>query len=272
MLYLFCFKHRSGKVSKELLAVLSYTIYLLQNSEASKISKQPNWRVVCFLKKSNGYKKLRVFDVLFAIVLVFILICPTILAQSSTDLASTDKFSFPDSNSVLSFSAEGSYEMASYENGAWTFVNILLNDPEQLEGLNLTVSAKESDLTIRTYQRFDITFHGIILSYVVNGEGEQSFDFGLTPEQGAWSILFNEELISEGDGWNISDDSKLTVTGATSNVTVLYVSYSNFGDDNSNKSFYEQHSVGIMATVLVTVTVIVTLIIKLMQRHVKKGN
>lgn len=209
---------------------------------------------------------------LFCIVLILTLICPTIRAQNSTVFTSTDKFSFPDTNSILSFSVEGSYEMASFENGAWKFVNLLLNDPEQLEGLNLTVSTKESDLTIRTYRRFDITFQGIILNYVVDGKGEQSFDFGLTPEQGAWSVLFDEDLISEGDGWNISDDSKLTVTGATSNVTILYVNYSNFGDDSSNKPFYEQHSVAIIATALVTVTVIVALIIKLRQRHVKKDN
>jgi hypothetical protein len=226
--------------------------------------------VVCFLKKSIGYKKVRFCETFFSIMLVLILIYQPIYAQSSTAFTPADKFSYPDSNSALNFSTEGSYELARFENGAWMFVNLLLNRTEQ-EMLNLTVSANDSDLTITEYRRFNTTFQGLILSYIVDGKGEQSFDFGFAPEEGGWTVLFNEDLVSEGDGWSTFADSNLTVTGATANATILYLSYSNFfGEDNSNKSFYERHSVAIIATVLVSATLIVAAIIRLRLRHTKK--
>ena len=64
-------------------------------------------------------------QLIIGIILVFTLICPTINAQNSTVFTPTDKFSFPDFNSSLNFSTEGSYELASFENGAWKFVNLL---------------------------------------------------------------------------------------------------------------------------------------------------
>lgn len=225
---------------------------------------------VCFLKKSIDYKKARFCETLFNIILALTLIFPLTYAQSSTAFTSTDMFSFPDSNSNLNFSTEGSYESASFENGAWTFNNLLLNNTEQ-EMLNLTVSAKDSDFTITAYNRFNNTFQGFTLRYIVAGKGEQSFDFGFTPEEGGWSVLFNEDLISEGDGWKSYADSNLTVTGATANVTILYLSFSNFfGEDNTNKTFYELHSAAITATALVTATLIVAAIIKLSSRNPKK--
>lgn len=212
---------------------------------------------------------MRLLVLLFSAVLI--MMYPTAHAQNNTAFSSTNKFSFPEADSVLSFSTEGSYEEASFENGAWKFVNLIVNASDQSEGLNLTVSAKDSDLTIQAYRRFDITLQGIILSYVADGAGEQTFDFGPIPQRGGWTVIFNEDIVSEGQGWT-SDDSRVTVTGATANVTLFYVSYSNVGDDNTNKSFYEQHSVAIVTTVIVTATVIVALSIKLRQHNVEKDN
>jgi hypothetical protein len=209
-----------------------------------------------------------VLTVLFGFVLVSVLVCPTIQAQNSTTFTPADEFSFPDSNSDLSFYTEGTYQKASFEKGAWTFINLKVNSSDQNEGLNLTVSAKDSNLIIRAYQRFNITLQGIILSYEVDGEGEQSFDFGHLPERGGWTVMFNEEIISEDQGWT-TDDSKLTVTGATANVTLFYVSYSNI-DDNTNKTFYEQHSVAIATSGIVAATVIVALTIKFTQGNTEK--
>lgn len=227
--------------------------------------------VVCFLKKSMGYKKVRFYETLFSTILVLTLLCQPTYTQSSTAFTPADKFSFPDSNSALNFSTEGSYELALFENGSWMFVNLIVNSTEQPEMLNLTVSAKDSDLTIKEYRRFNTTFQGLILSYIVDGKGEQSFDFGFAPEEGGWTVLFNEDLVTEGDGWKSFADSNLTVTGATANATILYFSYSNFfGEDDSNKSFYERHSAAIIATVLVAATLIVAAIIRLRLRHTKK--
>ena len=224
------------------------------------------------MKKRIAYKKARFCETLLSIILVLTFLSHPIYAQNSTTFTPADKFSFPESNSNLNFSTKGSYKSASFENDAWTFVNLVLNGTEQPEMmLNLTVSAKDSDLTINEYRRFNNTFRGLILSYIVDGKGEQSFDFGFTPRQGGWTVLFNEELISEGDSWKNVADSNLTVTGATANVTILYFSYSNlFGEDDSNKSFYELHSAAIIATVTVTATLVVAAIIRLRSHNSKK--
>jgi hypothetical protein len=220
------------------------------------------------LKQNNGSKKWRALTVLFGFVLVSVLVYPTIHAQNSNAFTPTDKFIFPDSNSSLSFYTEGNYQEASFENDAWTFINLKVNASDQNEGLNLTVSARDSNLIIRAYQRFNLTRQGIILSYVVDGEGEQTLDFDFTPGQGAWTVIFNEEIIPEDQGW-ARDDSRLTVTGATANITLFYVSYSNI-DDNTNKTFYEQHSIAIATSGIVAATVIVALTIKFTQGNTEK--
>jgi hypothetical protein len=66
--------------------------------------------------------------------------------------------------------------------------------------LNLTVSANNSNLTIDEYDRFNITFRIFILSYEVYGKKEQSFEFGFSPEIRGLSVLFNDDLMSEGEG------------------------------------------------------------------------
>ena len=74
----------------------------------------------------------------------------------------------------------------------------------------------------------------------------------------------------EGDGWSISGDSELTVTGATANVTLFFLSYSNYVDDTSNKSFFEQHSVAILSAVVAASTLVVALVIKVKFTETKK--
>ncbi|MCW4035450.1 MAG: hypothetical protein NWF03_08820, partial [Candidatus Bathyarchaeota archaeon] len=138
-------------------------------------------------------------------------------------------------------------------------------------GQNLTVFVEDSDVTLRYFRRFVFNFDGFMLRYFVKGVGEQTFDFGVNIKNGAWSVYIDDrDYVPEGDGWSISGDSKLTVTGATANVTLFFISYTNYVDDNSNKPFFEQHSVAIISAVVAASTLVVALVIRVKFTETKK--
>jgi len=213
-----------------------------------------------FLEKQH--KKLSYAPILCTFLLL-ILVCPTVFAQTRTEFTPDDKFSFPDSNGSLSFLADGYYESATFVDGSWVFTGLVVNSSLSFGGQNLTVFVEDSDVTLRYFRRFVFNFDGFILSYAVKSVGEQTFDFGINIKNGAWSVYIDDrDYVPEGDGWSISGDSELTVTGATANVTLFFLSYSNYVDDTSNKSFFEQHSVAILSAVVAASTLVVALVIR----------
>ena len=142
-----------------------------------------------------------------------------------------------------------------------------LNSSQKLE--DLSVSAQNSDITIVGYQIFDTTNSTLrrsaFLSYTVLGQGKQTFNFDQVLQGGYWSVIFNGNFIGENDGWTISTDQTLTITGATANVTIIYFNFSNaFGGpgNDSNKPFYQQHSVSIATGLSVAIVTVLTFAIK----------
>jgi hypothetical protein len=103
------------------------------------------------------------------------------------------------------------------------------------------------------------------LRYRVEGQGKQSFNIGLDPERGEWSVVFDEVYMGEGDGWSTSPDGTLTITGATSNVTVWYYGFpeSIRDDGSSNQPLYEQHSVVGATAVAVAITLTFAIAIRI---------
>jgi hypothetical protein len=193
-------------------------------------------------------------------------ICYIAQAQTDTTLKPTDKFGIPEYNSSISFATSGTYERASLENGTWNFVNLRLNNSQLLEKLTLRVSAQDSNVTITSYRTFNTTIGGVyVLGYNVTGQGNQTFNFGLNPIGGDWGVIFNGVFMVENDGWRVSPDATLTITGATANVTILYYSFpDSFGGNgnSSNQPIYQQHSVAIITAVAVAITVILTIAIR----------
>jgi hypothetical protein len=173
-------------------------------------------------------------------------------AQNEQILLPSDKFEIPDNNGSIIFAPGGTYEIAELENGVWSFVNLHLNNSFSLE--TFRVSAKESDLTVSSIQAFDDDL-GAFLSYTVVGIGEQTFNFGESAVGGEWSVTFNDVFIAENSGWNLLPDNTLSITGATSNVTLLYFVFPDSVTGNgSDQTFFEQHSVSIIiATIAVLV-------------------
>jgi hypothetical protein len=196
------------------------------------------------------------------ITLVLPWICFVTQAQTDTTFKPTDKFDIPAYNSTISFATGGTYERASLENNMWKFVNLRWNNTGPLE--NLTVSAQDSNVKITTYQRFNAGTVAARLRYTVVGHGTQTFNFGFTMKEGGWTVSLNGRLMGENDGYNVSPDQTITVTGATVNASISYFNLNAFGGtaESSNLPFYLKHRVAIATGIVVAVAVVLTVVIR----------
>ncbi len=200
------------------------------------------------------------------VILVFFSIsaCHNTVAQTDTPLTPENKFSIPQYNGAISFAINGTYSKATLENATWTFENLRFYNSAPLESLK--VSAENSAITIVSYQNSNFSSSNRILrlSYTVEGQGKQTFNFGLGSKAGEWSVILNDVFMGEGDGWNLSPDATLTINGATGNVSLLCFKFPDSfgGGNNSDVPFYLQHSVAIATAIIVAITVIVTIAIR----------
>jgi len=206
--------------------------------------------------------------------------CIITQAQTETIFKPTDKFDIPENNSTINFAADGTYVRASLDNGAWHFVDLhlnfvdfLLNNSQRPEKLTLKVSAQDSNVTIRAYQILNITTstRGIYLRYNITGQGSQTFNFGFIPKGGEWDIIFNGVAKGENDGWRISPDATITITGATANVAITYYRLPPYFEDTSNQPVYQQHSLAIITAVAIMIIVILTVVIKIKNRDLEQN-
>jgi hypothetical protein len=202
-----------------------------------------------------------------AAILIIILVLPgacfVAQAQTETSFEPTDKFSLAEYNGSISFASGGTYSQAIRENGTWNFENLRLNNSRVPK--NLKVSAQNSNITITSYQKSNNTFGSTQLRYVVTGQGKQTFKLDLNSEGGEWWVTFNSVFMANNDGWSVSPDTTITITGATSNVSISYYNFPDSLGGSSNNSklpFYQQHSVAIAAAVTVAITAILVVVIR----------
>ena len=112
------------------------------------------------------------------------------------------------------------------------------------------MSAKDCEVTIFSCLIYNSTFAGervksARVRYYVVGNGEQVFDLGLDPKVGDWGVVFDGVFKGETDGWRLSSDGTLTITGATGNVTLSYYGFpASFRDIiDGEGQLFSQHSV-----------------------------
>ena len=211
--------------------------------------------------------------ILFSSCLVFFGNC-----QSEIAFTPTDTFEIPTTNSSINFSFNGTYEQANLENNTWNFKNLRLINSQNVEKLDLKVSAQNSKLMITSCQVYDSTFAGEIarnarLRYNVTGLGKQVFDLGLDTRMGEWSVILNGEWIGKNHGWSLSSDGKLTVTEAAGNITLAYYGYpSSFRDsiDGFSQTAWMQHTVIITITIVVVVIAAIAAAIELRNKNTKE--
>jgi hypothetical protein len=197
-------------------------------------------------------------------ILIFVLVFSyaSLYAQGQTDVSftPTDKFEIPASNGSITFAFNGTYTRASLANNTWTFVNLRLNYSQPLE--KLEVSAQNSNVVIISYLKFNATLRGVRLHYQIEGQGKQTFNIGVPLIKGEWSVLLEDDFKGEGDGWQVAPDATLTITDATSDVTIWYFGYpENFYVD-VDTPFYLQHSVAIVTAIVLASTATIGLVIR----------
>ena len=207
---------------------------------------------------------------ILVIVTIFSCTCTNLQAQTNVSFSPADKFGIQAYNGTISFAVNGTYSNATLTNNSWIFMNLHLNGSLPID--NLEFSAQNCNVTIFSYQAFNLTsLNMLFLSYVVEGKGEQSLNFGPGSQQvsgvsaGAeWNVVFGTRLVAtEGEGWNLLPNGTLIVTGASENENVTILHYVFAGSSNSNLPFYQQHSIAIIVAIVVALTVVVAVVIKI---------
>jgi hypothetical protein len=203
---------------------------------------------------------------IIAIVLIFPWTCPNTQAQTNITFSPADKFNIPSYNGTISFAVNGTYSEATFENDTWTFTNLHLNGSQPLA--NFKISTQNSNVTIFSYLAFNTTLQSALLRYVVEGQGKQILNLGLGSQEGEWTgadwsvVTGNNVFMAEGEGWSISHDGTIVITGATGNVSIVHWGFFENSIPSSNLPFYQQHSVAIVIAMVVAVTIIVAIVIK----------
>ena len=212
---------------------------------------------------------------IIVVILILPWTCANTQAQTSKAFEPTTKFSVPNYNGTINFAVNGTYYNATFQNNIWTFTDLQLEGSQLFK--NFSVSAQDCNITIFIFQRLNPVFSsGAILVYGVEGKGNQVLNLGFGPERSGfsssvdWSVILKDNTFAApGEGWSISHDGTMNISGANGNVTVLYWGFLANAGQSSNLPFYEQHSVAIFAAVAVAATVMVTVAIKVNIRRSK---
>jgi len=158
--------------------------------------------------------------IMFLVVLSTLSLVLATNAQTVPVFTSTTSFPVPAYNGNISFAGSGSYETATLENDTWTFTGLNWNGASG----KLGVSAQNCNMTITGYEPGAVTTDGAWLNYTLEGEGSQTVNLRYDTH-GFPTILkvyIDGAAKPENDGWNISDNGRLTVTTATANVSIRY--------------------------------------------------
>ena len=217
-----------------------------------------------------------------ALVIIFCIISLSFAdAHAQTEVAfnAGNQFPIPEYNGSISFAINGTYSTATLKNNTWTFTDLTIPHSRPIK--NFQISTQNSNVTILSYVASNNTFQGVPyltvrLRYAVEGQGKQILNLGVGPGQSVinpseqWSVFVNNKSLAEGsEGWSISHNGVMTVNGASGNVSIFYVNFSNFegGIPKSNLPFYEQHSVAIAVVIGVTLVVVIAVVIKVRNRE-----
>ena len=207
------------------------------------------------------------------VVLFFSCFCSNSQAQTNTTFTSSDKFSVPELNGTISFSVNGSYSSATFENQTWSFTNLRLRN--SLSFRTLKVSVENSNITIFPPRTNNTFFRSSTLRYLVEGQGKQTVNLGLNTSRrtdaSEWTVTIpgpdgNTVFLAEGEGWTLLPDNSVVVTGITGNLSVTHFSSFIFEND-PNSPFYQQHSVSIITAASVAATVAIAVVIKFKVRR-----
>lgn len=196
-------------------------------------------------------------------------------AQTTTPFTASTPFSIPACNATIYFAIDGSYSQAALENDTWVFSGLVFINSVTLNSFN--VSAQDCNVTLYFSELFRGYLRGQeagLLQYNLTGPGIQRFNFGLSPSFTAnpryrdLMVRFSSEFFTNssevarlGEGWQLASDGTVTVDGAVTGASIMYVDYSNMYKDTS-LPFYLQHSVTLTAVSLMFAVVVIGLVLR----------
>jgi hypothetical protein len=181
-------------------------------------------------------KVISIGNILAYLVLVISLIASSVFAQTAITFSPQNTFQTTQTNGAISFAYNGSYTDARLENDTWLFQNLIVNNYtlSNIPAWCLAISAQNSNITITSYSPGALTGLTDVaswLNYTVMGNGTQTanLDYGYSnygyknvPVSFSFSVYVDGVNRTQGDGWVVSNDGLLTISGATSNVSIYY--------------------------------------------------
>ena len=202
--------------------------------------------------------------------------------QAKEMFSTEDRFEFPENNGVLQFANVGEYDSAKYENSFWKFENLRLNYslgtravPFSSQEFSFDISVKDSSVTIFSCRNYNSTFgampvKGAWIGYNTVNKGTQSFDLGFETWEGEYSVVLEDIFLGKGDGWSVSSEGIVTITGLTGNITLFFWGHPEPYIDTqvNSSSFLEQHYVIISIGIVVFATCSVALIVRPKKRNI----
>lgn len=151
--------------------------------------------------------------------------------RASNTFTSTNIFNIPECNSSINFAFEGSYVYANLVNNTWRFQNPIGNNYDRPNNpvWYLNISARNCNVTISSYCP-PYVFNGVngSINCTVVGVGTQKIDNNYDSYGNSELSITNYTVIIDGtikthnDGWTVSDNGWLTLTGVRSNVSINY--------------------------------------------------
>ena len=149
------------------------------------------------------------------------------------------QFYIPEYNTYISYAMGGSYTNASLIDNIWHFAGLTFEGATSIfptiPGVDFSISTQDCNLNIT---QFDMLFilppSSGWIEYTVSGSGNQTVNMHYRePRWLTYTVHIDGEEKAQNDGWSISDDGWLKVTGASSNVKIYYEKASRkmkFGD------------------------------------------
>ncbi len=226
--------------------------------------------------RAINHKLVKVGVVIFtAVALFYFSISPNTQAQNVTIFTSDNNFPIPENNSQIRFSTNGSYTSATLQNGTWLFKDLTLYNSTRSN--NLKVSAHDSNLTIYSYSTsssYSQFSRFARITFFIEGLGTQKFNLCLNNSQpthySEWAVVLPDgTFLAEGKNWQLLSDDSIVLSELTGYATLVHYGFSS--TDNSNLSFFEQHSVALVTLALVSLTIIFSTIISYKTKRKKYG-
>jgi hypothetical protein len=202
-----------------------------------------------------------------------LLISSTVQAQSPKNFTSSDTFSIPNLKGSLNFAFNGTYTSATLEGDTWTFTDLTLTNRNATRLGNLTISVKDSHITIFTFysDRISNTFNRYgYIRYYADRSGEQTINLNINTTKpthtSEWGVTNPPGVfLAPGQDWKLQSDNTIIVYGKTGNITVAHYGFN--VDSDSDQPFYVQHSVALATLAVLGATVLAASLIRLSIRR-----